>query len=85
MRDIRQLLILMRRNINLLTTGMCRLHSDMYTLGVISYDEHILLKRFIFDSRPLRCNINDLWFEVGEVNQRLIWLDSKMNYTSAKD
>ncbi len=79
MRSIKELLILMKDHINLLKSGLCRLHSDMYSLGIINYDEHLLIKRFIFASTSLGINTTSLWFEIGDANHRILWLDSKIN------
>jgi hypothetical protein len=83
-RDIKELLILLRDNIDIITKdpsspwGMCALLMLLYNQEVVTEAEHNKTITFLGGMRPEGLDHLDFWFEPGEQEPRLEWLNEQI-------
>jgi hypothetical protein len=81
-RTQKELLEVMLTNIGSLRSGLCFLSSELFTQGIITFDEHIVMRNYIKYHKPsIFSSWNAFWnagsgfyWSRGDVEPRVKWL-----------
>ena len=83
-RTQKELLEVMLANIGSLRSGLCFLSSELFTQGIITFDEHIVMGNYIKYHKPSifsswnafihDCSRSPYYWSRGDVEPRIKWL-----------
>ena len=77
MRTIKQLLELMLEHKALFHAGLCIWATNLCTYNLITYDEVILLQKYITANKPENAG-NLFYWEMGKIAPRIKWINTQI-------